>query len=129
MRFVVLAILLAFPVTDVWLTLRVADWSGIPAWLFMGGSFVVGLLLLRSERIAFRARTVAALRGDHALMPGLLDSGRKVLAGFLLMLPGVVSDLVALLLLLLPLNVGRPFEPQPVLAGRSSRRPYDTGDL
>ncbi len=127
MRFVVLAILLAFPVTDVWVTLRIADWSGIPAWLFLGGSFVVGLLLLRSERIAFRARTVAALRGDHALTPGLLDSGRKVLAGFLLMLPGVVSDLVALLLLLLPLNVGRTFEPQPVLAGRSGRT-YDADD-
>ena len=125
MRFVVLAILLAFPVTDVWLTLRIADWSGIPAWLFMGGSFVVGLLLLRSERIAFRTRTVAALRGDHALMRGLLDSGRKVLAGFLLILPGVFSDLVALMLLLLPLNVGRPFEPQPVLVGRSGRRTYD----
>lgn len=125
MRFVVLAILLAFPVTDVWLTLRIADWSGIPAWLFMGGSFVVGLLLLRSERIAFRTRTVAALRGDQALMRGLLDSGRKVLAGFLLMLPGVFSDLVALMLLLLPLNVGRPFEPQPVLAGRTGRRTYD----
>lgn len=128
MRFVVLAILLAFPVTDVWLTLRVAHWSGIPAWLFLGGSFVVGLLLLRSERIAFRARTVAALRGDHGLMPGLLDSGRKVLAGFLLMLPGVFSDLIALLLLLLPVNVGRPFEPQPVLAGRQGRRTYDADD-
>lgn len=125
MRFVVLAILLAFPVADVWLTLRVANWSGIPAWLFLGGSFVVGLLLLRSERIAFRARTVAALRGDHALMPGLLDSGRKVLAGFLLVLPGVVSDVVALLLLLFPVNVARPFEPQPVLAGRGGRRPFD----
>lgn len=128
MRFVVLAILLAFPVTDVWLTLRLAHWSGIPAWLFLGGSFVVGLLLLRSERIAFRTRTVATLRGDRALMPGLVDSGRKVLAGCLLVLPGVVSDVMALLLLLLPLNVGRPFEPQPVLAGRGARRPYDGDD-
>lgn len=128
MRFVVLAILLAFPVADVWLTLRVARWSGIPLWVLLVGSFLVGLLLLRNERIAFRARTVAALRGDHALMRGLLDSGRKVLAGFLLMLPGIVSDVIALTLLLLPLNVGRPFGPQPALAGRAGRRSYDTLD-
>ena len=56
--------LLAFPVTDVWLTSRVADWSGSPPGLFMGGSFVVGLLLLRSERIAFLGRWLrcAAIR-------------------------------------------------------------------
>jgi UPF0716 protein FxsA len=41
-------------------------------------------------------------------MRGLFDSGRKVLAALLLILPGVLSDLLALLLLLLPINVGRP---------------------
>ena len=48
----------------------------------------------------------------------MLDSGRKVLAAFLLILPGLVSDLIALLLLALPLNLGRGFEPEPQLAGR-----------
>jgi UPF0716 protein FxsA len=129
MRFLVLAILLAFPVADVWLTTRFAHWAGVPAWVFLVGSFLAGLLLLRNERIAFRARTVAALHGEQSLMRGLLDSGRKVLAGFLLMLPGLVSDAMALTLLLLPLNVGRAFGPQPVMAGRApGARPYETLD-
>ena len=69
-----------------------------------------GFLLLRNERTAFRARTVAALHGEQSLLRGLVDSGRKVLAAMLLILPGVVSDLVALLLLALPINVGRRIE-------------------
>jgi UPF0716 protein FxsA len=129
MRFVVLAILLGFPVADVWLTARFARWAGIPLWVLLVGSFLAGLLLLRNERIAFRARTVAALHGEQWLMRGLVDSGRKVLAGFLLMLPGLVSDVIALTLLLLPLNVGSAFEPQPVMAGRAGgRRPFDAID-
>ena len=127
MRLLVLVILLAFPAADLYLTARVARWSGIPLWVFLGGSFVAGALLLRNERIAFRARTVAALHGEQALWRGLLDSGRKVLAGFLLMLPGLASDVIALTLLALPLNVGRGFEPQPAAAMRW-RGGYDTID-
>ena len=118
MRFVLLAILLAFPVADVYVTASIARWSGIPLWLWLGCSFLAGLVLLHNERIAFRTRTVAALHGEQSLLRGLLDSGRKVLAGLLLMLPGLVSDLAALTLLALPLNVGRPVGPQPAAAGR-----------
>ena len=49
---------------------------------------------------------VAALHGEQSILRGVLDSGRKVLAAFLLILPGIVSDLMALVLLALPLNVG-----------------------
>ncbi len=130
MRFMFLAILLSFPLADVYLTARVARWTGIPLWILLAGSFVAGALLLRNERIAFRTRTVAALHGEQALMRGLLDSGRKVLAGFLLMLPGLISDLAALTLLALPLNVGGGFGPQPAAAGRApgGRGDYDTLD-
>jgi UPF0716 protein FxsA len=122
MRFVVLAILLAMPVVDVYITARVARWTGVPLWVWLTGSFLAGLLLLRSERTAFRTRTVAALHGEQALLRGLLDSGRKVLAAFLLIIPGVVTDLVALMLLALPLNVGHGYRPQPASAGRWPRQ-------
>jgi UPF0716 protein FxsA len=108
MRFLVLLIVLAFPVIDVLATLRFARWTGVPVLAWMLVSTAAGLLLLRHERLGFRARTLAALRGDRPLMRGLFDSGRKVLAALLLILPGVLSDLIALLLLLLPINVGRP---------------------
>jgi UPF0716 protein FxsA len=119
MRFVVLAILLGFPALDLWATLRFASWTGVPVWVWLAISVVSGLLLLRSERRAFRARTVAALHGEQPLLRGIIDSGRKVLAGFLLLMPGVASDLIALALLLLPINLGARFGPQPAAAGRA----------
>jgi UPF0716 protein FxsA len=122
MRFIVLTIVLAFPLADLYLTTRVARWSGIPLWVWLGGSFVAGALLLNNERSEFRMKTVAALHGEQPVLRGLLDSGRRVLAGLLLMLPGIASDIVALVLLALPLNVGRSYGPLAVGAGRSPRR-------
>jgi len=122
MRFIVLTIVLAFPLADLYLTTRVARWSGIPLWVWLGGSFVAGALLLNNERNEFRMKTVAALHGEQPVMRGLLDSGRRVLAGLLLMLPGIASDIVALVLLALPLNVGRSYEPLAASAGRGARR-------
>jgi UPF0716 protein FxsA len=110
MRFVLLlAILLGFPVVDLYVTLRVAAWSGVPAWIWLALGLASGIALLRNERLAFRARTLAALHGEEPLLRGVVDSGRKVLAGFMLMMPGVVSDLMAVALLMLPLNVGPAF--------------------
>jgi UPF0716 protein FxsA len=107
MRFVYLLIVLGFPVFDLLATVRIARWTGTPTWVWLGLPLVAGFLLLRNERLAFRARTIAALHGEHSALRELFDSGRKVLAGLLLLLPGVVSDVLALALLALPLNVGR----------------------
>ena len=122
MRFIALLIVLSFPVLDVLATLRFARWTGVPTPIWFAASALAGLALLRHERVAFRARTLAALRGDRPLLRAQLDSGRKVLAGLLLVLPGVVSDLLALLLLLLPFNLGAPLRPQPAGMGRSFGR-------
>ena len=107
MRLVYLLIVLGFPLLDLYLTLRVARWTNVPAWAWLGLPLVAGFLLLRNERLAFRARTIAAMHGEESLLRGLFDSGRKVLAGLLLILPGVISDGMALVLLALPLNIGR----------------------
>ena len=123
MRFIVLSIVLAFPLLDLFVTVRFARWTGVPVWIWLGLSTVAGFLLLRNERLAFRANTLAAMHGEQSLLRGLLDSGRKVLAGFLFLLPGVVSDLIALLLLALPLNVGPRIGPLPATAALAWRRP------
>ena len=128
MRVLVLLILLGFPALDLWVTLRFSQWTGVPVWVWLGLSTVSGLLLLRNERDAFRAHTVAALHGEQPLLRGVVDSGRKVLAGLFLVLPGVVSDLIAIALLMLPINTGRRFGPQPAAAGRSSYGGPDTLD-
>ena len=80
MRFFVMLIVLIFPVLDVIATVRFAKWTGVPVMALLLGSAIAGTLLLRHERVAFRSRTLAGLRGDQPLMRGLLDSGRKILA-------------------------------------------------
>jgi UPF0716 protein FxsA len=122
MRFLVLLIVLSFPVLDVLATIRFARWTGIPTMVWFAASAVAGIALLRHERVAFRARTLAALRGDRPLLRGQLDSGRKILAALLLILPGIVSDLMALLLLALPFNLGPPLAPQTIGLGGSFGR-------
>src|SRR5215468_6200067 len=122
MRFLVLLIVLSFPVLDMLATIRFARWTGIPTVLYLAVSAIAGMALLRHERVAFRARTLAALRGDRPLLRGQLDSGRKILAALLLILPGVVSDLLALLLLLLPFNLSTPLTSQLAGVGRNFGR-------
>jgi UPF0716 protein FxsA len=107
MRILLLAIVLAFPVLDLLVTVRFARWSGVSIWVWLGLSMIGGFLILRSERGTFRDHIVASLHGGQPLLRGLFDSGRRILAGILLLLPGVISDLIALALLALPLNVGR----------------------
>jgi UPF0716 protein FxsA len=129
MRFVLLFIVLIFPVLDVLATIRFARWAGIPAVVLLIASTIAGIVLLRKERTTFRAKTLAALRGDQPLLRGLLDSGRKVLAALLLILPGVISDVMALLLLLLPINLGPPLVTQSATIGRGFARKSLEGDF
>jgi UPF0716 protein FxsA len=125
MRLLVLLIVLSFPILDVLATIRFARWTGIPTVVWLAASAVAGIALLRHERVAFRARTLAALRGDRPLLRGQLDSGRKILAALLLILPGIVSDLMALLLLALPFNLGPPLAPQTIGLGSFGRESLD----
>jgi UPF0716 protein FxsA len=129
MRFVVLLIVLSFPVLDVLVTLRFARWTGVPAVAWFIVSAIAGAVLLSKERMTFRAKTLAALRGDQPLLRGLLDSGRRILAALLLILPGIVSDVIALLLLLLPINLGAPLATQPAGMGRGFARDPLEGDF
>ena len=121
MRFVLLAIVLAFPAIDLLATVRFARWTGIPVWMWLAMSTTAGFVLLHNERVAFRANTVASMHGQQLTLRGLFDSGRKVLAGVLFILPGVLSDLMALVLLALPLNVGHNLEPQSAPSYRRAR--------
>ena len=105
MRIVLLLILLGFPALDIYVTIQFAAWTGVPVWFWLGAGMIGGWVLLRNERVTFRTKTHAALSGQAPLLSSLLDSGRKVLAGILFILPGVVTDIAALALLALPINL------------------------
>ncbi len=117
MRVALLVIVLGFPLIDLYATVRVARLTGVPVYVWLGLAAIAGLFLLRNERTAFRANTVAAMHGEQPLLRGLFDSGRKVLAGVLFLLPGILSDVMALMLLALRFNLGPSFSPRTAAAG------------
>jgi len=106
MRLLLLVILLGFPVLELVVLVRLGETLGwwILAWVVLAAC--AGMALIKEARFAMVARLASGLaRGEFSIV-ALTDSARTVLAGLLLIYPGVVSDLIAITLLLLP---GRRF--------------------
>ncbi|MBL0142075.1 MAG: FxsA family protein [Betaproteobacteria bacterium] len=108
MRLLLLAILLGFPVMEIVVLARLAETHGwwVLVWVVIGA--IAGMALLKEARFALVARLGAALAAGEFSIAAFVDSGRTVLAGLLLIFPGVISDFMALTLLLLPRRVPEP---------------------
>jgi len=104
MRFLMLAILLGFPLAEMTLLYKIGQSNPVwlAAWLILAA--VIGIVLIKEARFALVARLAAALAQGRFSLSALIDSGRTVLAGLLLIFPGILSDIVALILLLLPIR-------------------------
>lgn len=102
MRLVLIVALLGFPLLEAVVLVRLADTLGwwVLAWVVLAA--VAGMALIKEARFAMVARVAAGLANGRFPIAALTDTARTVLAGLLLVFPGVVSDLVALTLLLLP---------------------------
>jgi UPF0716 protein FxsA len=108
MRLLLLAILLGFPLAEIVLLARLAETHGwwVLGWVVLAA--VAGVALLKEARFALVARVGAALAAGQFSIAAFVDSARTVLAGLLLIFPGVISDFIALTLLLLPRRVPEP---------------------
>lgn len=104
MRFWFLIILLVFPILEIYLTVQIANSIGASIIWWLVCAIIIGWWLIRSERKVFREKTLAALRSDKPVARSLLDSGRKIIAGLFFIFPGVLSDFIAAILLLVPIR-------------------------
>lgn len=112
---IVFFILLGFPALEIVVLFRVADsigWWLLP-WLML--SAVAGWTLIQEERLAMFGRLFSSLQSGQPPGYAMLDSLRTLFAGVLLIFPGVISDALALVLLLLP----RAKVPQRPMSGES----------
>src|SRR5258705_4796659 len=102
MRFLLIGILLGFPLLEAVVFVRLSEVLGwwILAWVVLAAC--AGMALIKEARFAMLARLAAGLAEGRFSIAALTDSARTVLAGLFLIFPGVVSDLIALTLLLLP---------------------------
>ena len=102
MRLVLFAILLGFPLLEAVVLVRLSQVMGwwIVAWLVLAAC--AGAALIKEARFALVARLAAGLAQGQFSIAALTDSARTVIAGLFLIFPGVISDVIALTLLLLP---------------------------
>lgn len=109
--FVFLLVVLGFPALEIYTLFIVADFIGwwLLAWLLF--SALIGWMLIKEESMAVFGRLAVAMQNSQSPVAALWDSGRTMLAGVLLIIPGVLSDVLALILLLLP-NKTKGFSPQ-----------------
>lgn len=97
-----LAILLGFPILELWVAVLVAQKIGWWLLLWMIGSAILGVTLIREEQFAIFGRVMRAAQQGQDPFRAIFASGRMLLAGLLFIFPGVVSDFLGLLLLLWP---------------------------
>jgi UPF0716 protein FxsA len=101
--------------------------SDLVGWLWtmagLGGAFVLGMSVLSGRGVAVMGRARAAVQAGEPVGAVMADGALVALAGVLLMIPGFVTDVVALALLVPPVRVllrkraSRWFEARMVMVG------------
>jgi UPF0716 protein FxsA len=97
-----LLILLAFPVLEIWLLIELADNYG---WALLGYLLVMAVLgwrLIQDEKQLVFSRVAQTLAAGGTPAKVVFGSAKNIIAGILLIIPGVVSDAFAVILLLIP---------------------------
>lgn len=104
MRFFVGLILLAFPIAEIWLLIELADQYGWLLLLYLVAIGWLGLRLIREEKSSFSLRMMQNMAAGGNPVKAIFGSARNIIAGVLLMLPGVITDIIAVSLLLIPIR-------------------------
>jgi UPF0716 protein FxsA len=105
MGWIFLLVLIGWPVLEIWVFLQVGDAIGILyAILLFVAAGAFGLWLLRAEGLSLLMRAQRQMNEGVAPVVEGFDALCLVLAGVLLLLPGFVTDIFALLLMLPPVR-------------------------
>ena len=96
------AILLAFPVLELWILIELGGEYGWWLMAYLLLMIVLGWRLIQDEKqLAFGRMAETLVMGGTPGM-ALFGSAKNFLAGALLLIPGVISDVLAVILLLIP---------------------------
>lgn len=94
-------ILLAFPILEIWVAFAAADRFGFAAcFLWWLASVVLAMVILRTQKLALKTQMLMLAAGQRNPLSAVLWMARRTLAAILLLIPGFLSDGLALLLLL-----------------------------
>lgn len=108
MRFIIIAILLAFPFLEIAVLIELSQRYGWWVLVYLLIIGYLGLQLIRSEKDLIAARMFQQMGAGGNPLSAMLSTARNMFAGVLLLIPGVISDLIAVLILLIPAAGSRP---------------------
>jgi UPF0716 protein FxsA len=120
MRLVIIAVLLGFPIAEGTVLYHLSTGPNghggwVLAWLVFAA--FAGVVLIKQARFSLMSRLTSAFAQGQFSLAAFIDSFRSVLAGLLLIFPGIISDVMAMVLLLFPMR-------EPVLSdGARQTRP------
>jgi UPF0716 protein FxsA len=115
MRFLIGLILLAFPFAELFLLVKLAHQYGWWLLFYLVAVGYLGLQLIRGEKLLMSAKMMHSVTSGGNPFKTLLSSARNMVAGVLLMIPGVMTDIIAVILLLIPMS-------KPKLAGATNHQ-------
>jgi UPF0716 protein FxsA len=105
--FVVVLLLLLWPLVEIVVFLQVVDWIGVLNTLaLMVAISLCGAWMVKRQGVGTLARMRAELDDGRVPTGPMTDGGLLAAAGFLLLVPGFVTDVVGLTLLVPPVRAG-----------------------
>jgi UPF0716 protein FxsA len=100
--FFLFAILLVFPVLEIWILIELGNRYGIKLLIYLMIVGVLGWRLIREEKSLMVGRMVQSFSQGGTPVKAVFGSAKNLIAGVLLLIPGVISDAIAVILLLIP---------------------------
>jgi UPF0716 protein FxsA len=97
-----LFILLAFPIAEIWLLIDLAEAYGWWLAFYLVLVTYLGWRLIQEEKQLLAGRMMQTLMQSPSPNLSILGGVKNLFAGVLLVIPGVITDLIAVLLLLIP---------------------------
>lgn len=108
MRFLSGLILLAFPIAEIWLLIELFQQYGWLMLFYLMGIGWLGIRMIREEKALFSGRVMQTMFEGGSPIKAIFGGARNIIAGILLLLPGVITDIIAVLLLLVPIKSQTP---------------------
>lgn len=112
MRFVMLFLLIAFPIAELTVLINLFSSYGLWVLFYLVVVGLLGLQLIKEEKLLFSGRLMQQMMQGDSPFKAIFGSARNIFAGILLLVPGVITDVIAALLLLIPIkkdtNTPRP---------------------
>ena len=123
MRFLIGLILLAFPFAELFLLINLADRYGWWLLFYLVVIGYLGLQLIRGEKLLLTAKMMQSMAAGGNPVKTMLGSARNMVAGILFIILGVITDIIGVILLLVPVSKQNP-NPTTKPYEQASQQPY-----